>query len=187
MTQNVPLENLTGRTQMVWPHHLRGRTFTDLEGQPIRLTMMGTGSGNRSRNPFDTAVRPSRPLADRITAPSGRSRSLSPIRHSDVSGPAPDGVDRYVPGRSGRRSRSPMPRRRDGRRPGARRERGERTGGGGTRAAPRPKKTQEELDAEMEDYWGGGNKESGDAGTSATAAASEPAAATIEGDIEMAE
>jgi THO complex subunit 4 len=49
-------------------------------------------------------------------------------------------------------------------------------GGGGTR---RPRKTQEELDAEMEDYWGsGGAKENGDAGISAT----EP-----EGDIEMAE
>lgn len=74
-----------------------------------------------------------------------------------------------------------MPRRREGRPPGARRERGERKGGardggGGTR---RPKKTQEELDAEMEDYWvGGGATENGDAGT----APAEP-----EADIEMAE
>ena len=89
----------------------------------------------------------------------GRSRSDSPIRHSDVSGPPPSNVDRYVPGR-GSRSRSPRPRRgRDGRRPGERRARGERTGGGrggGERLARdgRPKKSQEELDAEMEDYWG---------------------------------
>lgn len=74
-----------------------------------------------------------------------------------------------------------MPRRREGRPPGARRERGERRGGardgGGTR---RPRKTQEELDAEMEDYWGGGGaKENGDAGTDAVA--------ETEGDIEMAE
>jgi THO complex subunit 4 len=51
-----------------------------------------------------------------------------------------------------------MPRRRDGRRPGVRRERGDRAGrgGGADRMAKdgRPKKTQEELDAEMEDYWG---------------------------------
>jgi len=55
-----------------------------------------------------------------------------------------------------------MPRRRDGRRPGARRERGDRGGRGGERLAKdgRPKKTQEELDAEMEDYWGA--KENGD-------------------------
>jgi THO complex subunit 4 len=86
------------------------------------------------------------------------------VRHSDVSGPPPGNVDRYVPGR-GSRSRSPQPRGprgtrgRDGRRPGARRERGERNvggGRGGDRVSKdgRPKKTQEELDAEMEDYWG---------------------------------
>jgi len=75
-----------------------------------------------------------------------------------------------------------MPHRREGRPPGVRRERGERRGGardggGGTR---RPRKTQEELDAEMEDYWGsGGAKENGDAVADAAAGA--------EGDIEMAE
>jgi THO complex subunit 4 len=63
-----------------------------------------------------------------------------------------------------------MPRRREGRRPGARRERGERSGRGGDRVSKdgRPKKTQEELDAEMEDYWGA--KENGN-GTETTAAA----------------
>jgi THO complex subunit 4 len=75
-----------------------------------------------------------------------------------------------------------MPRRREGRPPGVRRERGERRGGardggGGTR---RPRKTQEELDAEMEDYWvSGGAKENRDAGTDAPV--------ETEGDIEMAE
>lgn len=111
-------------------------------------------------------------MADRITlAPGARSRSLSPIRHSDVSGPPPTNVDRYVPGK-GSRSRSPMPRRREGRRPGARRERGERGGGrGGDRMSKdgRPKKTQEELDAEMEDYWGA--KENGTATEAAPSAA----------------
>lgn len=96
-----------------------------------------------------------------------RSRSLSPpIRHSDVSKPPPENVDRYVPGDRGdrrRRSRSPLPRReRDGRRPGARGERGERNAAhGGERPARggRPKKTQEELDAEMDDYFGNGSKQ----------------------------
>ena len=130
-----------------------------------------SGPAASRRNPFDSAVRAPRPLADRITlAPGARSRSLSPIRHSDVRGPAPSNVDRYVPGQ-GSRSRSPLPRRREGRRPGARRERGERSGRGGDRLAKdgRPKKTQEELDAEMEDYWG--QKENGTAEVATTTAA----------------
>lgn len=125
-------------------------------------------------------------MFDRISAPKGRSRSDSPIRHSDVSGPPPRDVDRYVPGGTRSRSRSPRPRgRRDGRRPGARRERGDRTGGGrggGERLAKdgRPKKTQEELDAEMEDYFG--QKENG---TAAQAPAAE--AAPLGDDIDMIE
>jgi THO complex subunit 4 len=65
-----------------------------------------------------------------------------------------------------------MPRRREGRRPGARRERGERSGrGGGERIARdgRPKKTQEELDAEMEDYFGGGAQANGNGATTTEA------------------
>jgi len=129
------------------------------KGQPIRLISVPAGPSGGRRNAFDTAVIPGRSLADRITlAPGVRSRSRSPVRHSDVSGPAPSNVDRYVPGRD---SRSPRPRRRDGRRPGARRERGgaasERMGRDG-----RPKKTQEELDAEMEDYWGSKEKGNGE-------------------------
>lgn len=156
-------------------------------GQPIRLIAVPTGP-SRPRNPFDTAVAPSRPLADRITLPPGtRSRSLSPVRHTDVSGPTPANIDRYVPSK-GSRSRSPMPRRREGGRPpGARRERGERTGGRGREGAGggnrRPKKTQEELDAEMEDYWGGaaGPKEADNGDAPATGIME------IEADIEMAE
>jgi len=158
-------------------------------GQPIRLSLVSNHTA-KPRNPFDTAVRPARSLAERITAPQGggRTRSESPIRHTDVSGPVPDGIDRYVPGQRGTRSRSPMPRRRDGRRPGARKERGgERQGGGagpreGGRSGARPKKTQEELDAEMEDYWGtGGAKGAEDKNVVA------PAATGLETDIEMAE
>ncbi|TVY13583.1 THO complex subunit 4A [Lachnellula arida] len=156
------------------------------KGQPIRLTAVPTGpTGGGRRNPFDSVIAPGRPLEDRISIPKGRSRSDSPIRHSDVSGPPPTNVDRYVPGQ-GSRSRSPAPRRRDGRRPGARRERGERRGGRGGRGGEnlardgRPKKTQEELDAEMEDYWGG--KENG-------ASADAPAESTAPAvdDVEMVE
>jgi THO complex subunit 4 len=148
-------------------------------GQPIRLTQLPSGPGPR-RNPFDSAILPGRSLADRITAPSGRSRSFSPGRSNnlDDDDAARKGIDRYVPGR---RSRSPVPRRRGGgRRPGARREGGGReqqdSSRGGTR---RPKKTQEELDAEMEDYFGGSNKPEGEASNGA------PAAHQRTDDIEM--
>ncbi|RDW63951.1 hypothetical protein BP5796_10453 [Coleophoma crateriformis] len=157
------------------------------KGQPIRLTAVPSGpSAGRSRNPFDSAVIPGRSLADRITvAGGGRSRSLSPVRRY-----APDNVDRYVPGQ--RDSRSP-PRRRErrdggregGRRPGARRERGDRgaTRGPSERTARdgRPRKTQEELDAEMEDYWGSKEKENG--GEEAAAAP----AAQPQDDVDMIE
>ncbi|KAK0632269.1 hypothetical protein B0T14DRAFT_503732 [Immersiella caudata] len=135
-------------------------------GQPIRLTLLPSGP---RRNPFDTAVVPGRPLAERITAPGGRSRSLSPRRDLDEEA-ARKGIDRYRPGGRGSRSRSPLPNRRreDGRRPGARREGGGRRGrggGGGDRGerGERPardgrlKKTQEELDAEMADYFNAGS------------------------------
>lgn len=134
-----------------------------------------------------------------------RANSESPIRHSDVSKPPPDGVDRYIPGRG---SRSPLPpRRRDGggsvrrdgggRRPGARRERGERNGAGGKRENlakdGRPRKTQEELDAEMEDYFGGGGGGGGvggggveNGGFEANGAVANGAVVPAEDDIEMA-
>ena len=147
-----------------------------------------TGPSGGRRN-FET-IKSSRPLAERITvAPGYRSRSASPIRHSDTSKPPPSNVDRYVPGQN-RRSRSPVPRRREGRRPGARRERGERGGGGRAERGDkfgrdgRPKRTQEELDAEMEDYWG-----AKDNGTKENGVETETAAAhaEVEGDIDMIE
>lgn len=164
-------------------------------GQPIRLTAMPPSRSHydRPRNPFDSAVQPARSLADRITLPNNRSRSRSPVRRSDVSKPPPEGVDRYVPGQSsGRRSRSPLPRR-DGRRAGARRDRGDRTAGGerGGREGggrnggrnQRPKKTQEELDAEMADYFNGGGNEA----TEGTAHSEEKAPAAVDAgdDIDM--
>ncbi|WYZ34752.1 hypothetical protein EsH8_I_001028 [Colletotrichum jinshuiense] len=140
-------------------------------GQPIRLSIMAGGSAPRSRNPFDSAVMPGRPLSERISAPGGRSRSMSPGRKYDVDEAASRGIDRYVPRN---RSRSPMPRRRGGggggggggsgggRRPGARREgtrdRDQEGGRGGRSGREgRARKTQEELDAEMADYFGAGN------------------------------
>ncbi|BCR85939.1 putative RNA binding protein [Aspergillus chevalieri] len=139
------------------------------KGQPIRLTLVpgGGGRGRQDRNPFDNVERPRGSLLDRVERPRD-SRSLSPEgaeggrrrrgrggagagpagRRSDVSKPPPEHIDRYVPGQ-GRRS----PTRRNGgdgrRRGGGRREDGNKTANG------RPRKTQEELDQEMEDYWGG--------------------------------
>ncbi|EFY92756.1 RNA binding protein, putative [Metarhizium acridum CQMa 102] len=156
-------------------------------GQPIRLTLLP------SRNPFDTAVMPGRPLAERISAPGagGRARSTSPRRRLEEEDAARKGIDRYIPGR---RSRSPMPRRqggRGGRRPGARREGGNKNneGGRGGRGNPRGKKTQEELDAEMADYFGGGGNESAAANAPANGAAPATEAVPAAGndDIDMIE
>jgi THO complex subunit 4 len=167
-------------------------------GQPIKLSLM---QGAPSRNPFDTAVMPGKPLSERVSAPKGRSRSFSPRRRNDGDD-SRRGIDRYMP-EGGSRSRSPMPRQRGGRRPGARREgggRGQEAGGRdreggreGGRGNPRSKKTQEELDAEMEDYFGGNSAPAANAsGTdaaapapAATAAAAAPAAHAD--DIDMIE
>ena len=178
-------------------------------GQPIRLTILptapasdlirGRGGAAASRNPFDTAVKPGRSLFDRIEEPNshrrgGRSRSRSPgvPRRSDVSKPPPEGVDRYVPGdRDGgrrprrsrtrsppRRRRSPIGRER-GRGRGLEGERGQRTANG------RPRKTQEELDKEMDDYWGS-KQEANGAGAGNEAKTAVPAVEpTADDDIDM--
>ncbi|KAI9688264.1 MAG: hypothetical protein M1822_001770 [Bathelium mastoideum] len=129
-------------------------------GQPIRLTMVPSDPPPGSRRDYGTAASSSRSLFDRISGPDVRrrqTRSASPIRHSDVSKPAPDGIDRYVPSR--RDGRSPRPRgppRDNARRSGARREvKPKRDDQGHSMVQGRPRKTQEELDAEMADYWGG--------------------------------
>lgn len=189
------------------------------KGQPIRLTLMPTGPASRTavvgRNPFDTAQKPGRSLFDRIEAPKQRARSASPDRPrpTDTSRPAPEGIDRYVPGQG---SRSPARRRggggdgrgSGGRRPGARREesghgRGQGLGrgrgdGGRLTANGRPRKTQEDLDAEMEDYWGGNKNGEGvggqvvaggaqNGGAGASAAVHAPDVMVDDGDIEMIE
>lgn len=163
------------------------------KGQQIRLTLLPTrGGGGASR------AEKSKSLFDRIERPGARNeRSLSPdseggaggrrrrrggrggAHRSDVSKPAPENIDRYVPGQ-----RSPVRRNAagGGRRPGERRDEKRRDGAGGGgggggrgRAAgsgPRPKKTQEELDQEMDDYWGTTNTTT----TTETVAAAAPAA-----------
>ena len=171
------------------------------KGQPIRLSLIPLP---RKDNPFDRVEKP-RSLFDRIEAPPGRSRrrSESPMadvegdrgyrraprrrspppadRRSDVTGPAPENIDRYVPGQGGSRSSS---HRGGGRRPGERRERAPRGGrdtNGHQVIGGRPRKTQEELDAEMEDYWASQN--AGDGGAKNEAAA--PAAGTTSGDDDI--
>jgi len=168
-------------------------------GQPIRVTLLPPGPARDAppaRIPFDYAEKPGRSLFDRIDSSDGtrgrrNGRSISPAR---------DGVDRYVPSGSGREARSPIRRRgtprESGRRPGARREnsgrpeRGGRGGGRGGRTdgdgrplvGGRPRKTAEELDAEMNDYWGGGAGQGDAAGVAAEGGmAREPQVKTVPG------
>lgn len=181
-------------------------------GQPIRLSLVPTAPAAKGREAssslFDRVERPARSLFDRIESGAGgrddgagrrRDRSDSPRRRA-----VPDHVDRYVPG--SRDSRSPMRRRgtprEPGRRPGQRREGG--AAGGGRDAAPRrsrqdedghkivggrPRKTAQELDAEMDDYWGGGQPPPASNGAEAAgngSAAAENATAAG-GDVDMIE
>ncbi|RMZ78990.1 hypothetical protein DV737_g3626, partial [Chaetothyriales sp. CBS 132003] len=108
------------------------------KGQPIRIQLLQLP---RRDNPFDKVENP-RSLLDRVEPPAGRSRrrSESPTedlddahgykraprraprsreRRSDVTKPAPENIDRYIPGEGGSRSSA----QRGGRRPGERRER----------------------------------------------------------------
>ncbi|KAJ5947441.1 hypothetical protein N7466_000456 [Penicillium verhagenii] len=175
------------------------------KGQPIRLTLV---QGRREQQQHKS-------LFDRVERPNGRdARSLSPgggrgdqsegrrrggrgVRRSDTSKPAPENIDRYIPGeRNERGDRSP---RRNGGRRGGRdnRPRNEprNENGGGRRGNARPRKTQEELDQEMEDYWGGNagtdnaekpaEQQTAPATTSAAPAASAPT--VNDDDIDMIE
>lgn len=152
-------------------------------GQAIRISLAPSGPPAYSApaprgSLFDRIEAPPRSLFDRIdSGPPGRrddggrrrQRSDSPRK----AGKLASDVDRYVPG-GGRRggSRSPIRRRgtprEGGRRPGAKREEGAGGAGRGGRRARtdeegrplvggRPRKTAEELDAEMNDYWGSAN------------------------------
>lgn len=151
------------------------------KGQPIRLSLIpGRRGGDRGDRGGDRSGGSS--LFDRVERPGRNARSLSPssdnegdrsrrrrggpgrARRSDVTGPAPDGIDRYVPGQRSSNQRG------EGRRGG--RDNKPRNGeDGGRRSNARPRKTQEELDQEMEDYWGN------DASADTAAAQPEQAAA----------
>ncbi|MCJ1340972.1 hypothetical protein MMC09_006268 [Bachmanniomyces sp. S44760] len=168
-------------------------------GQPIRLTLVSSGLDAAPapvRNPFDTAVRPGKSLFDRIEDPrnSGRNRSRSPDapRRTNTLKPPPDGVDRYVPGSGRSRSRSPARGRRGVRRDDRGRDDSRRNGGAErvTNGA-RPKKTQEQLDKEMEEYWGSKDDGKGalgkEAGGQAEASSGFGRLGMDDGDIDMVE
>lgn len=162
------------------------------KGQPIRLSLV---PGRRERT--------GNSLADRIERPGRNARSLSPgsdtadgsrrrgggrARRSDVSKPPPDHIDRYVPGQ-----RSPV--RRNGGRRGGRDNRPRNAENEGRRANGRPRKTQEQLDQEMEDYWGGNpapedaaaQPVEGDQQQATSAAPAAEAAPVADDDIDMIE
>ena len=154
-------------------------------GQPIRLTLMQSREPvtARSRSLFERIDGGGRDAASR-GRPHPRRRSASPAA-MEIDGEGsrrrrrtPENIDRYVPGRA--RSRSPR-RGRGGRGRG----RGRADGDGHRIVGGRPRKTAEELDAEMTDYWGGD-------GTEEKAAPAPPAApiAAVTGptdDVEMIE
>ncbi|CAN8099114.1 unnamed protein product [Discula destructiva] len=135
-----------------------------------------------------------RPLSERATLRSGRNRSRSPARDLEDEA-ARRNIDRYVPGGRRDRDRSPIRGRgrERGRRPGTGRDRprGNREGGneGGERPGRdgRPKKTQEELDAEMEDYFNAQASNGGGQAAAAAPAAAAAAAPVAEEDIDMIE
>ncbi|KAJ5317565.1 hypothetical protein N7508_002073 [Penicillium antarcticum] len=174
------------------------------KGQPIRLSLV---PGRRERNPFDSAQHPKSSLLDRVERPRD-GRSLSPRsddeggrrrrgggggggrQRSDVTKPAPEHIDRYVPGeRSQRSGRSPPRRNGGGRRNG--REPRAQPADGSRRSNARPRKTQEELDQEMEDYWGtaggGGDQEAAPAQDAPQQAAPAASAPVADADIDMIE
>ncbi|BDD59523.1 hypothetical protein MAP00_004723 [Monascus purpureus] len=168
------------------------------KGQPIHLSLVPSGNARRDRNPFDNVEKPKGSLFDRIERPRDRdSRSLSPGsddpngrrrrgqrggRRSDVSKPAPEHIDRYTPGQ-----RSPA---RRGRRQGERRDRRNRATDGHPTVNGRPRKTQEELDQEMDDYWGNTNIGAETAAAAKQVAGDEPPATTAaagDDDVDMIE
>jgi THO complex subunit 4 len=104
-----------------------------------------------------------------------------------VTKPAPENIDRYVPGQGGRGTgRSSSLRGAPGRRPGERRERPRRDDNGHALVGGRPRKTAEELDAEMEDYWGG-NAAAGNGTNAEDAPAAVGGVGVLEDDIDMIE
>lgn len=206
----------------MYPDPRDGRTAiqefdgANANGQPIRLSLVPNAPGKSQRNPFDSIDRPARSLFDRVDESERRRRAgalddddegeqrPSNSRRSNVSKPAPDYIDRYVPGQqdnddmvdtdTNRRpgsSRQPRrsPRRdsrgRGGRRPGQRRPQHDpRDADGHLVVQGRPRKTAEELDAEMTDYWNG-QKGDAAASTAKPAEGKGNGVNPLDGDIDM--
>ena len=181
------------------------------KGQQIHLTFLSSPANAgriAPRNPFDHVQKPKGSLFDRSERPRDRNPpSLSPesqsdshdsvsgsrrrprggrTRRSDVSKPPPDHIDRYVPGQSPRRPYDSG--RSRGRRPGELKDSKDRnssaTGAGRRMVNGRPRKTQEELDQEMEDYWVASNTETANAGN-ANGGISVPAPTMAAGDDDI--
>ncbi|OKL64472.1 hypothetical protein UA08_00291 [Talaromyces atroroseus] len=169
------------------------------KGQPIRLTLLRGGAKaekpkslfERIERPHDRAERSLSPDDEGANNAGGRRRRGGrgrggAGRRSDVSKPAPEHIDRYVPGQDSSNRRN------TGRRPGERRDEKRKDGGGGGRQnGARPRKTQEELDQEMDDYWGTSAATAGAGAETvvtapATTTTNEPAAAGDD-DIDMIE
>ncbi|KAJ5191227.1 Nucleotide-binding alpha-beta plait [Penicillium cinerascens] len=159
------------------------------KGQPIRLSLV---PGRRERTGgtlFDRVERPVSPESETEGGDRRRRGAGGRGRRSDMTKPAPDHIDRYIPGQRDTAHRS------GGRRGGGRESRPRNAENPGRRSNARPRKTQEELDQEMEDYWG--NKDADTEGTGAQpvqdapVAADAPAAvaapAVTDNDIDMIE
>ncbi|TGZ77841.1 hypothetical protein EX30DRAFT_398246 [Ascodesmis nigricans] len=130
-------------------------------GQPITLTLVSRG-GRAPQSSSTTTAGPdgARSLFDRIrtASPSDTDRS----KRDPTRKPTPPGIDRYVPPE--RRRNAPARERDDGRRPPRSNSAPGRSGrqprsGNGVSTGNRPRKTIEELDAEMNDYFGAANEE----------------------------
>ncbi|EPQ65844.1 hypothetical protein BGT96224_4187 [Blumeria graminis f. sp. tritici 96224] len=146
------------------------------KGQPIRLISIPSGPSRR-RNPP-----PGRSLFERITPVNQHSKTTSNFSRVNQDRSTSQVTEGYPSGKQSYTS-SPRPPRNEGHRPGMRKDRGERLGMGSGRDRlardGRPKKTQEELDAEMEDYWGANNNASTDLNA--------PGSASITADDQMIE
>lgn len=185
---------------MTYKRHVDAQTAVrefdgaNAKGQPIHLTLVPS---DKPRNPFDTAERPKGTLFERSERPRGRdTRSLSPEEDGHKAGRNRGGrdgarrTDRYVPSGGSPRRRNDG--RSGGRRPGEA-TRGARERNGGARQGPganeRPKKTREELNQEMQDYFGGPSEPAHvvNGGEQSSAETSAPAATNVDEDIDMIE
>ncbi|RKF56441.1 putative rna binding protein [Golovinomyces cichoracearum] len=142
------------------------------KGQPIHLISIPSGPSGGRRN---AAPGRSRSIFDRITVANRSPPSKSGYESSEMNSRTQRRHDRSI-SVNHTNSRGPKPHRRESRRTGERNNGGHR----GERLARdnRPKKTQEELDAEMDEYWN--SKDNNPANVA-------PAASTVAVDDEMRE